>query len=63
MGNILAFQPKRAGGTRRPQGKSPPATIIIFPGVRYERRPDVARNVTPPNMWWPRMQPGPLQTS
>ncbi|GLS31799.1 hypothetical protein SAMN04488498_102401 [Mesorhizobium albiziae] len=46
MGDILSFQPKRSSGTREKRGQSTDATIIIFPGVRYERL-DGTRMKTP----------------
>lgn len=38
MGSILSFVPRKAatGQTRPPAGSA--ASVIIFPGVRYERR-------------------------
>ncbi|MDI6026532.1 hypothetical protein QBK99_10060 [Corticibacterium sp. UT-5YL-CI-8] len=36
MGNIVPFLPQRAGSRGKPVYKADPASIIIFPGVRYE---------------------------
>lgn len=38
MGSILSFVPRKAatGQSRQPAGSA--ASVIIFPGVRYERR-------------------------
>lgn len=38
MGNILSFVPREAGKGPSRQGARLAASIIIFPGVRYERR-------------------------
>ncbi len=37
MGTILAFRPRKSSGAKAPKHGASPATIIIFPGVRYER--------------------------
>lgn len=36
MATILPFAPRPATATRRPEG-APPASILLFTGVRYER--------------------------
>jgi hypothetical protein len=36
MGSILAFRPRKSDKPRSP-GNNAPATVIIFPGVRYEQ--------------------------
>ncbi len=63
MGNILAFRPRKAaGGKTRKQGA--PATVIIFPGVRYERAPDTASaQKWSPATWMAQFQPQPLPTT
>lgn len=38
MGSIVAFVQKRAGASRPSLAAGAPATVIIFPGVRYERQ-------------------------
>ncbi|NGO53586.1 hypothetical protein [Allomesorhizobium camelthorni] len=38
MGSIVSFVQKKAGASRPGQAAGAPATVIIFPGVRYERR-------------------------
>ena len=38
MGSIVSFVQKNAGASRPTSTAAAPATIIIFPGVRYERR-------------------------
>lgn len=48
MGSILAFRPRKAAG-KTPKQNASPATIIIFPGVRYERVPAADGN----NKWSP----------
>ena len=37
MGSIVSFQPRRAASRRKPAGAAATGSIIIFPGVRYER--------------------------
>jgi hypothetical protein len=37
MASIHSFMPRPATGERRPRPVGQTATIIIFPGVRYER--------------------------
>lgn len=36
MGSILAFSPRKSAKAK-PAADGKPATVIIFPGVRYER--------------------------
>lgn len=38
MGSILSFVPRRAASGQNRQRPRLAASIIIFPGVRYERR-------------------------
>jgi len=38
MGSILSFVPRKAASRPAGQPAQMPASIIIFPGVRYERR-------------------------
>jgi hypothetical protein len=40
MGKILFFVPKQGAAVREPRGPGELATIILFPGVRYERLDD-----------------------
>lgn len=40
MARILPFQPRQSANRATPSGQ--PAAIIIFPGVRYERRVDAS---------------------
>jgi hypothetical protein len=42
MSNVLAFRPASAGGPAVVRPASAAAEIVIFPGVRYERRIDEA---------------------
>lgn len=44
MGTILSFVPKRAASGQSRKRPQLAASIIIFPGVRYERR--AAKEVT-----------------
>jgi hypothetical protein len=39
MGRILSFVPQQAANRRSPRAADAPASVIIFPGVRYERPP------------------------
>jgi hypothetical protein len=38
MGSIVSFVQKKAGASRPGRVAGAPATVIIFPGVRYERQ-------------------------
>jgi hypothetical protein len=62
MGNVLAFRPRKSSGVRAPRRGS--ATIIIFPGVRYERQPsaDINTKWSPVN-WIGHLQPRPRPTN
>jgi hypothetical protein len=44
MGSILPFQPRDAASIRKPNEAGASASIVIFPGVRYERHEDAARD-------------------
>lgn len=46
MSNVLAFRPASAGGPAQLQASHAAGEIIIFPGVRYERR-DEPREPSP----------------
>ena len=37
MGSVLAFAPRDAATVRKPLGAGDTASIVIFPGIRYER--------------------------
>jgi hypothetical protein len=37
MGSLLSFAPRSAATTRKPIAPGTTASVIIFPGVRYER--------------------------
>jgi hypothetical protein len=37
MGSLLSFAPRRAAPSRKPVLAGATASVIIFPGVRYER--------------------------
>lgn len=37
MGSIVSFMPRPAASARRQDRREEAASIIIFPGVRYER--------------------------
>jgi hypothetical protein len=64
MGNILAFRPRKPSGGKTTKQGSSPATVIIFPGVRYERTAelDAGAKWSPVN-WIAQFQPQPLPTS
>ncbi|MET0943516.1 MAG: hypothetical protein ABWY13_19385 [Mesorhizobium sp.] len=40
MGKLLYFVPRQAAEPREPRNPNELATIILFPGVRYERLGD-----------------------
>ncbi|MDR7031723.1 MULTISPECIES: hypothetical protein [unclassified Mesorhizobium] len=44
MGRILSFTPRNAASGQTSQTLGPAAAIIIFPGVRYEKRLDDERD-------------------
>jgi hypothetical protein len=49
MGSVLAFQPREAATVKRPSA-GVTASIVIFPGVRYERgEPDARQTDADPN--------------
>ncbi len=37
MGSVLAFAPRDAATIRKPPAAGDTASIVIFPGIRYER--------------------------
>lgn len=37
MGSVLAFAPRVAATVRKPLAAGDTASIVIFPGIRYER--------------------------
>jgi hypothetical protein len=37
MGSVLAFAPRVAATVRKPLGAGDTGSIVIFPGIRYER--------------------------
>lgn len=64
MGNILAFRPRKSSGGRTPKKGASSATVIIFPGVRYERRADADNGAKwSPVSWMAQFQPQPLPTT
>ena len=64
MGNILAFRPRRPSGGQTPKKGGQSATVIIFPGVRYERRADAEGGAKwSPVTWIGQFQPQPLPTN
>lgn len=38
MGNILAFRPRKPSADTAPRQHAVSASVVIFPGVRYERQ-------------------------
>lgn len=64
MGNILAFRPRKPSGGKTTKKGSSSATVIIFPGVRYERRADAEAGVKWSAVnWMAQFQPQPLPTT
>ncbi|MEW9806827.1 hypothetical protein [Mesorhizobium marinum] len=45
MGSVLAFAPRDAAPTKKPPAAGATASIVIFPGVRYERPDDRSQDV------------------
>jgi hypothetical protein len=43
MGSVLAFAPRDAATVRKPLAAGDTASIVIFPGIRYERHSEEAR--------------------
>jgi hypothetical protein len=43
MGSVLAFAPRDAATVRKPLPAGDTASIVIFPGIRYERHEPEAR--------------------
>lgn len=43
MGSVLAFAPRDAATVRKPLPAGDTASIVIFPGIRYERHEVEAR--------------------
>lgn len=37
MGSVLSFAPREAATVRKPLAAGTTASIVIFPGIRYER--------------------------
>ncbi len=40
MGSVLTFAPRQAASIRKTPVAGATASIVIFPGIRYERRAD-----------------------
>jgi len=40
MGHILSFEPRNAATRRKEPVAGATASIVIFPGIRYERQPE-----------------------
>lgn len=40
MGIVLSFQPRKPAQKRRPAATSATPSVVLFPGVRYERLPN-----------------------
>jgi hypothetical protein len=62
MGNILAFRPRKQNGAAAPKKHKASATVIIFPGVRYERMAGESAAKWSPVTWIGHLQ-RPLPTS
>ncbi len=37
MGSVLSFAPRNAAMSRKPTDPGTTASVVIFPGIRYER--------------------------
>lgn len=59
MGSILPFQPRDAASIRKPIEAGVSAAIVIFPGVRYERHDDLARDTASSRLMTHRDKPSP----
>ena len=46
MGSVVAFAPRDAATVRKPLAAGDTASIVIFPGIRYERHETEAREVS-----------------
>ncbi len=46
MGSVLAFAPRVAATVRKPLAAGDTASIVIFPGIRYERHQPEPRQAT-----------------
>ena len=44
MGSVLAFAPRDAATIRKPPAAGDTASIVIFPGIRYERHEPESRD-------------------
>jgi hypothetical protein len=44
MGSVLAFAPRDAATSRKPLAAGDTASIVIFPGIRYERHETESRD-------------------
>ena len=47
MGSVLAFPPRSAASNQKQTATSFSGSIVIFPGVRYERREELAQPPRP----------------
>jgi hypothetical protein len=45
MGSVLAFAPRDAATIKKPLAAGDTGSIVIFPGIRYERREADARDI------------------
>jgi hypothetical protein len=43
MGSVLAFAPRDAATVRKPLAAGDTGSVVIFPGIRYERQEQDAR--------------------
>jgi hypothetical protein len=61
MGSIVSFVPRPAAKNRRTDDHTVPASVIIFPGVRYERSTDAKSDGSAPaDKRTDQRNPGPL---
>jgi hypothetical protein len=59
MGSVLAFAPRVAATVRKPLATGDTASIVIFPGIRYERHQPETRQVGGGRAETTRDKPGP----
>ena len=46
MGSVLSFAPRDAATVRKPLAAGDTASIVIFPGIRYERQDETPQTTS-----------------
>lgn len=46
MGSVLSFAPREAATVRKPPAAGATASIVIFPGIRYERHEEAPQTAS-----------------